>query len=70
MDWNAQRLAVLDHDIDAIIRTHECADQVTVSVVNGVVTAAAQMVGGRSRTERLGLETVNSASVAPEKAAD
>lgn len=21
-DWNAQRLAVLDHDIDAIIRTH------------------------------------------------
>ena len=22
LDWNAQRLAVLDHDIDAIIRTH------------------------------------------------
>ena len=22
LDWNAQRLAVLDHDVDAIIRTH------------------------------------------------
>ncbi len=24
LDWNARRLAVLDHDIDAIIRTHAC----------------------------------------------
>ncbi len=22
LDWNAQRLAVFDHDVDAIIRTH------------------------------------------------
>lgn len=22
LDWNARRLAVLDHDLDAIIRTH------------------------------------------------